>query len=152
MASDGKWYPPESSSALASNLPPPPAPPAPQTGMPAQQYSAPGSQHVPVPYYTVAPQPGAPVTYYAAPAPVVLVEPPKSKSTAALLCFFLGGLGIHRFYTGQTGLGLALLLQCLILVPLTLGLWALVIIVWVVVDFILILAGSVKDRYGRPLL
>lgn len=29
----------------------------------------------------------------------------KSKTTATVLCFFLGGFGIHRFYLGQTGLG-----------------------------------------------
>ena len=26
----------------------------------------------------------------------------KGKVAAALLCFFLGGLGIHRFYVGKT--------------------------------------------------
>ena len=45
-----------------------------------------------------------------------------------------------------------LLLQTLILVPLTLGIWALVVIVWVIIDFILILTGSVTDKYGRPLI
>ena len=30
----------------------------------------------------------------------------KSKTTAVLLCFFLGGLGIHRFYLGQIGYGI----------------------------------------------
>jgi hypothetical protein len=44
-----------------------------------------------------------------------------------------------------------LLLQTLILGPLTLGLWWLVVGVWVLVDFILILTGSVRDPYGRKL-
>jgi TM2 domain-containing membrane protein YozV len=34
----------------------------------------------------------------------------KSKFTTALLAFFLGGLGIHRFYLGQNKLGLFYLL------------------------------------------
>jgi TM2 domain-containing membrane protein YozV len=78
-----------------------------------------------------------------------VVAPPKSKAVAALLCFFFGGLGIHRFYTGQVGLGLALLLTTFFL-----GwtiVWLLVTFVWVVVDFVLILTGSVKDQHGRPL-
>ncbi len=66
-------------------------------------------------------------------------NPPKSKVAAALLCFFLGGLGIHRFYLGYTGLGIAQLLTCG-----GCGIWALV-------DFIMILTGSVKDSEGRDL-
>jgi TM2 domain-containing membrane protein YozV len=34
---------------------------------------------------------------------------PKSFTTAVLLSFFLGGLGVDRFYLGYTGLGLAIL-------------------------------------------
>lgn len=34
----------------------------------------------------------------------------KKKSTAVLLCFFLGGLGAHKFYLGQTGMGILYLL------------------------------------------
>lgn len=30
----------------------------------------------------------------------------KSRLVALLLCIFLGGLGIHRFYLGYTGMGL----------------------------------------------
>lgn len=41
----------------------------------------------------------------------------KSKTTATLLAFFLGGFGVHRFYLGQTGLGLLYLLFCWTLVP-----------------------------------
>ena len=31
---------------------------------------------------------------------------PKSRLVAFLLCFFLGELGIHRFYVGKVGTGL----------------------------------------------
>ena len=41
----------------------------------------------------------------------------KSKTTAAVLAFFLGGIGIHRFYLGQGGLGIAYLVFCWTLVP-----------------------------------
>ena len=30
----------------------------------------------------------------------------KSKTTALLLCIFLGGFGVHRFYMGRIGSGL----------------------------------------------
>jgi TM2 domain-containing membrane protein YozV len=34
----------------------------------------------------------------------------KSKSTAIIWCFFLGGLGAHKFYLGQAGLGVLYIL------------------------------------------
>lgn len=41
----------------------------------------------------------------------------KSKTTATVLCFFLGSFGIHRFYLGQTGLGVLYLVFCWTLIP-----------------------------------
>lgn len=41
----------------------------------------------------------------------------KSKTTATVLAFFLGGFGIHRFYLGQTGLGILYLVFCWTFVP-----------------------------------
>ncbi len=38
------------------------------------------------------------------------VRPAKSRITAGLLALFLGGLGAHHFYLGQTGLGILYLL------------------------------------------
>lgn len=58
---------------------------------------------------------------------------------ALLLCFFFGVLGVHRFYVGKIGTGI---LQLLTLGGL--GIWALV-------DFIMIVVGSFKDKLGRPI-
>jgi TM2 domain-containing membrane protein YozV len=64
---------------------------------------------------------------------------PKSRLAAALLCWFLGVFGVHRYYVGKIGTGL------LMLVTLGgLGLWALI-------DFIVILVGSFKDKQERVL-
>jgi len=58
---------------------------------------------------------------------------------AALLCFFLGGLGVHRFYVGKIGTG--------ILMIFTLGGLG----IWVIIDFVMILTGSFKDKEGKDL-
>ena len=63
----------------------------------------------------------------------------KSKTTALLLCFFLGGLGAHRFYVGKTGSGIAMLLTgggCGI---------------WTIIDFVALITGSFTDSEGNPL-
>ena len=64
---------------------------------------------------------------------------PKSRLAAALLAWFLGVIGIHRFYVGKVGTGI---LQILTFGGL--GIWALI-------DFIMILVGSFKDKDGLPL-
>jgi hypothetical protein len=63
----------------------------------------------------------------------------KQKIVAALLCWFLGALGVHRFYLGHTGIGIMQLF--------TLGGCG----IWTIIDFIMILAGGVKDVQGREL-
>ena len=63
----------------------------------------------------------------------------KSKGVAAVLCFFLGSLGIHRFYVGKVGTGIIWLL--------TLGFMG----VGSLIDFIMILCGSFKDNTGAVL-
>ena len=61
----------------------------------------------------------------------------KSQLVAFLLCWFLGGIGIHRFYLGHIGMGILYLL--------TAGLCG---IGWLI-DFILILTGSLKPKDGE---
>ena len=41
----------------------------------------------------------------------------KSRVVAALLAFFLGSLGVHKFYLGQTGWGIIYILFCWTLIP-----------------------------------
>ena len=64
---------------------------------------------------------------------------PKSRTVASILGFFLGGLGVDRFYLGNIGMGVAKLLVGW----LTLGIWPLV-------DWIIILAGGAHDGQGLP--
>ena len=41
----------------------------------------------------------------------------KNPTTAVLLALFLGGVGAHKFYLGQTGLGIVYLLFCWTTIP-----------------------------------
>ncbi len=46
----------------------------------------------------------------------------RDKNIAALMAFFVGGLGAHRFYLGQPGLGMLYLVFCWTPIPWVLGL------------------------------
>ena len=45
----------------------------------------------------------------------------RSKLAAALFAFFLGGLGIHKFYLGRIGWGIAYILFCWTGIPALMG-------------------------------
>ncbi|HJD43837.1 MAG TPA: TM2 domain-containing protein [Candidatus Paenalcaligenes intestinipullorum] len=45
----------------------------------------------------------------------------KNKIAAALLAFFLGGFGIHKFYLGQVGMGVLYLIFCWTFIPALVG-------------------------------
>lgn len=64
---------------------------------------------------------------------------PKNFLETALICWFLGALGIHRFYTGYIGIGLAQLF--------TAGGCG----IWTLIDFLCILFNNYKDASGKPL-
>lgn len=60
----------------------------------------------------------------------------KSRLVALLLCIFLGGFGVHRFYVGKIGTGIVWLL--------TAGCFG---IGWII-DMILIVCGAMRDKDG----
>lgn len=62
---------------------------------------------------------------------------PKSFVAALILCFLLGGLGVHRFYVGKIGTG--------ILTILTIGGF---FGIWPLIDLIMIATGKFKDSDG----
>lgn len=63
----------------------------------------------------------------------------KSFLITEILCFLLGFLGVHRYYTGYIGLG--------ILQTLTFGGCG----IWALIDFIFISMGKYKDAKGQEL-
>lgn len=60
--------------------------------------------------------------------------------TTLLLCLFVGGFGVHRFYTGHTAIGVVQLI--------TLGGCG----IWALVDLIMIITQKFKDSKGNPLV
>lgn len=121
-------------------MPPPPAGSAgawgaPPVGGPGQSYAG---QQYPGQQYASGPYSGQPQW-----------NPPfpgqKSKVVAGILGILLGSLGIHRFYLGYIGIGIAQIVVTI----LTCGLGAL----WGFIEGILILVGSgiTTDAEGRRL-
>ena len=63
----------------------------------------------------------------------------KSWIAALLLCFFVGVLGVHRFYVGKVGTGVLMLI--------TFGGFG----VWTLIDLIMIAVGKFSDKQGLAL-
>ncbi|HNT53951.1 MAG TPA: TM2 domain-containing protein [Anaerolineaceae bacterium] len=60
-----------------------------------------------------------PPNYQSYPQPVVSS---KNKTTAGILAILLGGIGVHKFYLGETGMGIVYLLFSWTGIPLIIGL------------------------------
>lgn len=82
----------------------------------------------------------------------------KSRVVALLLWFFVGGLGIHRFYLGhnETGIGIivlqvaAMIAFCTVLgIPIAIIAWV-GLAIWWVLDGIWIATGTLADAKGLP--
>lgn len=56
-----------------------------------------------------------------------------------LLCLFLGGIGVHRFYVGKVGTEILQLI--------TLGGCG----IWTLIDLIMIITGSFTDKDGNKI-
>jgi TM2 domain-containing membrane protein YozV len=77
----------------------------------------------------------------------------KSRLVLVILSFFLGELGIHRFYAGKIGTGVVMLVLTIIgyatiififgFIPLA------VVWIWNLVDFIMAVVGHFKDKEGK---
>ena len=82
----------------------------------------------------------------------------KSRLAVVLLTWFLGGLGLHRFYIGKVFSGLVILILMIVgyalalsVSSLTGGLIFVVVGLWILIDFIMAIAGTMKDKEGRPI-
>jgi hypothetical protein len=64
---------------------------------------------------------------------------PKSRLATSLLAWYLGWLGVHRFYLGKIGTGILMLV--------TFGGLG----IWTIIDFIVAVTGNMKDKDGRPI-
>ena len=68
----------------------------------------------------------------------------KSRTTAAVLAFFLGGMGIHRFYLGRTLSGVLYLLFS----------WTFVPAIIAFVEFVILITMSnhtFNNKYNPPI-
>lgn len=70
----------------------------------------------------------------------VLNSSDKDWIATLLLCFFLGGLGVHRFYVGKVGTGILQLI--------TVGGCG----IWTLIDFIIIAVGNFTDADGKRIV
>ncbi|UQY80426.1 TM2 domain-containing protein [Candidatus Hepatincola sp. Av] len=69
----------------------------------------------------------------------------KNKGTAIILCLFLGGIGIHKFYLGSNLLGLLYLIFC----------WTFIPFILAFIDFFILIFTSDENfnkKYNAPFI
>ena len=80
----------------------------------------------------------------------------KSRLAAALLAFFLGGFGAHRFYLGNTGSAVAMLIVTILGIVTAFAVIGFFLLfatgVWALIDLIMILVGVAKDGRGKTVV
>ena len=78
---------------------------------------------------------------------------PKSRIAATLLAWFLGIFGAHRFYAGNTGTAVIMLVLSIVgFATLWLFLGTIILIavgIWAFVDFIIAVTGNMRDSEGK---
>ncbi len=117
---------------------------------PPQQFIQPPLQGAAPPQQFVAPPAPPQVVIqqnlYGAPYQQMIARPPKSRVSYILLGIFLGGLGIHNFYAGYSGRGIAQLLIILFLGWMIIPIFF--IWTWVIIEIIVVKS----DAYGMQMI
>jgi TM2 domain-containing membrane protein YozV len=94
---------------------------------------------------SIFPVPGTLPQPIGSPLPAA-VENDRNKYIAALIAFLLGPLGIHRFYLGRTGSGIAmLLLSCTLVGLIVSGPWAFIDMI----RYLVMSDREFAERYAR---
>jgi len=79
---------------------------------------------------------------------------PKSRMVTALLAFFLGIFGTHRFYIGKIRTAIMMLILSIVYFV-TVRFWGMAVILlamvglWTFIDFIFAISGIMKDKEGK---
>jgi TM2 domain-containing membrane protein YozV len=76
--------------------------------------------------------------------PVPLGYSWRNRWVAGALGILLGGLGVHRFYLGFTGVGIIMVILCVCTAGIVSGVWGFI-------EGILCFCGAMRDVDGRPL-
>jgi len=98
---------------------------------------------------STAPQPFVPIVPVQPTAALMGVgTSPKSKLLAGLLGIFLGGLGLHNFYLGNTKRGLTQLLVTLIASAIGFGFVSAIVSIWGLIEGISILTAKPGSQYS----